>query len=110
MIFRGQTGAVVSHQIGDDDPYAVLFVVQHDRGAAGFAGAKFERTIRIICIERLTVEIFGIVHGQVGMFEKHNVGCVLSGDRFAHRAMAGVIVDWVVFGLGVDVVTSAFVF
>jgi len=89
MVSRRQAGRIVTHQVGHNRADSALLVVQHDRGAAGRAGAQLERTVRVLNIERLAVERIGLLHLQVGMFEKNDVGRGLPGHAFTDGTLQG---------------------
>ena len=75
---------VVAHQIRYYDANAILLVVKHDWGAAGFADAQFQRTIWILVIERHALEAACARYVQIAVFEKHHVSGWLSGNTFAN--------------------------
>ena len=56
VIRRRQAVGVETHQVRDHRPDPPLLVVQHDRRAAGGAGAQLERSVRVLRVERLTIQ------------------------------------------------------
>src|SRR3546814_6810079 len=96
----------VAHQIGHDHPNAVLLVVEHDRGAAGGAGAQLQGTVGVLVVERLALHAVWIVHLHVAMLEEHDVARLLAGDALAHGAVAGVVVERLVVRVSMDMVRS----
>ena len=77
---------------------AFLFVVQHDRSATGFADAQFQRTVGVLVVERHALQRVGAGHVQVAMIEEDDVRGWLTGDAFANRAVASVVVDRILIG------------
>src|SRR5262245_39412347 len=65
-VIRGrQLRCVVTHQIRYDRANPVLLVVEHDRFTACRAGAELEWPIRILSVERLSLESGHVVDGEV---------------------------------------------
>lgn len=83
-----------SHQVGHNRADAFFFVVQHDRCAAILGGTKLERTIGVVSVEWLAVQIALIRDLKVSMFEENHMGCLLAGHVLTQVAVAAVIVDW----------------
>lgn len=100
----------MAHKVGHDDTNSSLLVVKHDRCTTGLAGAKLERPIWVLGIERLTINVLKIIHLHITVIEKDNVSGGLLGNAFANRAMAGVIIYRLVVGMCADVIASASIF
>ena len=94
MIGRGQARRIVTHQVRYDSPNTALFVIEHDRCATGGTGAKFQGTVRVLIIERLTVQAIIVIDVQIPVLEKHYVGRRLTGNSLADGAVTSVVVDW----------------
>jgi hypothetical protein len=110
MIGGWQVFVGVAHQIGYYYADAALFVVEHDRSAAGLADAQFQWAAWVLVIERHAFEAACTLYRQIAMFEKHYVGSGLSGNTLANRAMAGVVIDRILVGMGFVMGAAAIVF
>lgn len=110
MVGRRQAVRLIPHEVRHDRPYAAFLVIQHDRRATGRACAKLQRTIRVIRVKRLTIQAVGFVNAQVAVLEKHHMRGVLTGNTFANRTVAGVVVDWILVRVGVYVVAPSSIF
>src|SRR3546814_11779848 len=82
--------------IGHDHPNAVLLVVEHDRGAAGGAGAQLHGTVGVLVVERLALHAVWIVHLHVAMLEAPDVARLMAGAALSHGAVAGGVLEWIV--------------
>jgi hypothetical protein len=74
----------------------MLFVIEHNRCATVRAGAQLQRPIGVLSVERLTIQAVEVVYFQVSVIKEHDMSGVLSGNAFADRAVAGVVVYRVV--------------
>ncbi|EON90856.1 hypothetical protein MARLIPOL_15794 [Marinobacter lipolyticus SM19] len=92
MVSRGQALWIVPHEVRNNRADSSLFVIQHDGCATRGAGTQFKWSIRILIVERLSVQAFPIVHCQVTMVEEDDMGRLLPGDTFTDRTMADVVV------------------
>jgi hypothetical protein len=58
----------------------------------------------------LAIQAIHVVDGEIAVVEEHDMRAVLPGDTVADGAMAGMVIDRVVIGMGVAVVAPAGVF
>lgn len=84
-----------------------MLVVEHDRRATGRTRAQLQRTIGVVGIERLTIQTRHVVRVEVIVVEEAHMRAVLPRNALTNRAMAGVVVDRVVVGMGMNVVAPA---
>ena len=104
VVGRWHACGVEAHQIGDDGADPPPLVVKHDRHTTIATDAKFERSVRILVVERQPLEPTFVFDMQITMLEKDNMGRVLPRHLLTHRAMTGVAIDRV--GIGFEAVTS----
>ena len=83
---------VISHEVWHNHADSALFVIEHNRRATSFARAKFQRPIRVVSVEGLTVQAVDVVDVQVSMVEEDDMRRSLPCDALAYGAVAGVIV------------------
>ena len=107
VIGRFGKSRAVAHDIRYRHPDALLFVIKHDNRTAFTAGTKLQRAIGIIGVEGLALQIFWMIHRQIAMVEKGNMGGLLASHRFADIAVADVVVYRLIVGAGVNVVAAA---
>src|SRR3546814_11409281 len=88
-------------------PYTTRCRSEHDRGAAGGAGAQLQGTVGVLVVERLALHAVWIVHLHVAMLEEHDVARLLAGDALAHGAVAGVVVERLVVRVSMAMVAPS---
>src|SRR5690606_29765309 len=67
VVARGHAVRVEAHQVGHDSADSALLVIEHDRRAAGRAGAELQRTVRVLVVERLTLQVIRLVDLEVAV-------------------------------------------
>ena len=69
--------------------------------------AQLQRTIGIVGVKWLAIQVVNVIYGQITVAEEDHMGAVLPRDGLANRTVAGVVIDRFVIGVGVNVVAPA---
>ena len=110
MVRRRQVLFAVAHEVRHDHSDPAFLVIEHNWRAAFGADTQLQRTIGVFRVERLTLQAVGVVDRQVHVFEEDDMRGVLPGHAFTDGAMASVVVDRVIIGMGVTMFAPASIF
>ena len=93
MVGRWYACWIISHQIGDDYANSSVFIIKQDGCATTGAGTQFQRPVRIVFVERLTIQAAFVVNLKVCVVKQRDMSRVLPRNAFTDRAVTGVAVN-----------------
>lgn len=85
VVSRGQSLGIKPQQVGHDCADSSFLVIEHNGCTASRARSQLWRTIRILGVERLTIQAAEVIDLQVSVIKEDTVRAVLPGNAFANR-------------------------